>query len=346
MRRLAPYHVPDASGLIKLDAMENPYTWGAALTDAWLRELRSVAINRYPDPTARELRDRLRDVMNIPADMEVLLGNGSDELIQLVALAVSAADRAVLAPEPTFVMYRMSALAVGMQYSGVALRADDFGLDVLRMLEAIREHHPAVVFLAYPNNPTGNLFAADAIEELLVAAPGLVVIDEAYVPFAEASFMSRLASFPNLLIMRTLSKLGLAGLRLGFLIGSPEWLGELNKLRLPYNINTLTQISARFALDNYKVLARQGQVICRARERLWQELQRLPGTTVWPSRGNFILFRVPEGRAGEIYRGLQRAGILVKHLADAHPLLRDCLRVTVGLPDENEHFVEALRGLL
>lgn len=346
VRRLTPYRVADASGLVKLDAMENPYTWSGELTDAWLRELRGVAINRYPDPTACELRERLRDVMKIPADMEVLLGNGSDELIQLAALTVSAPGRVVLTPEPTFVMYRVSALAAGMEYVGVALRADDFGLDAQRMLEAIDEHRPAVVFLAYPNNPTGNLFAAESIEELLAVATGLVIVDEAYVAFANASFMSKLADFPQLLVMRTLSKLGLAGLRLGFLMGSPEWLGQMDKLRLPYNINTLTQVSARFALEHYDVLASQGQVICRDRERLWRNLQRLPGTTVWPSRGNFILFRVPRGQAGQIYSGLRQAGILVKDLAAAHPLLRDCLRVTVGRPDENEHFLEALRALL
>lgn len=346
VRALTPYRVSDASGLIKLDAMENPYSWDAELTAAWLEELRRVAINRYPDPRACELRERLREVMRIPPEVEVVLGNGSDELIQLVALTVSAPARAVLAPEPTFVMYRMSALACGMAYVGVGLRADDFGLDAQAMLAAIEEHRPAVVFLAYPNNPTGNLFDHELVRELLAVAPGLVVVDEAYAPFANATFLAELVRSPQLLVMRTLSKLGLAGLRLGLLVGSPEWLGEMEKLRLPYNINTLTQVSARFALEHYDVLAAQARVICGDREQLWRDLQQLCGITVWPSWGNFLLFRVPPGRAATIDSGLRRAGVLVKNLAAAHPLLRDCLRVTVGRPEENERFLQALGALL
>ena len=218
IQALSAYHVPPARGFIKLDAMENPYGWPPELVQAWLDTLRSVELNRYPDPGASELSDALRRVMQVPAGMQVVLGNGSDELIQMLALAVAAPGRVVLAPEPTFVMYRMIAQVAGMRYQAVAL-ADDFSLDSGATLAAIETHAPAIVFLAYPNNPTGTLFDARVVEGVIGAAPGLVVVDEAYAPFTDASFMCRLGEFPNLLVMRTVSKMGLAGLRLGLLAG-------------------------------------------------------------------------------------------------------------------------------
>ncbi len=246
IRALKAYHVPDSAGLIKLDAMENPYTWPETLKQEWLEVLRAVPINRYPDPAAQALRTQLKQSLAVPAGMDVLLGNGSDELIQLILMGMARPGAVVLAPEPTFVMYKMIACFVGMQFVGVPLAAD-FGLDLAAMRAAIKQHQPAVVFLAYPNNPTGNLFDAAAIETLLQESPGLVVVDEAYHAFAQQSFMDRLGRFDNLLVMRTLSKQGLAGLRLGILAGDPAWLAEFDKLRLPYNINSLTQASAGFA---------------------------------------------------------------------------------------------------
>ena len=240
IRALSAYHVQDASGLVKLDAMENPYTWPEYLRREWLERLRSVDVNRYPDPQARELARELRSAMQVPLDMALLLGNGSDEIIQMLPLAVSAPGRSILSVEPGFVMYRMIATWCGMDYVGVPLREDDFSLDMPALLQAIREQQPVLVFLAFPNNPTGNLFAEADMLALLEAAPGLVVVDEAYAPFADSSFMSRLGQHDNLLVMRTVSKLGLAGLRLGLLAGPSAWLEEIDKLRMPYNINVLT----------------------------------------------------------------------------------------------------------
>ena len=276
VRALKAYHVPDASGLIKLDAMENPYAWPAALKQEWLEVLRDVPINRYPDPAAQALRAQLKQSLAVPAGMEALLGNGSDELIQLILLGVARPGAVVLAPTPTFVMYEMIATFVGMQFVGVPLAAD-FGLDLAAMRAAIRQHRPAAVFLAYPNNPTGNLFDEQAIETLLRESPGLVVVDEAYHAFAQQSFMQRLGQFDNLLVMRTLSKQGLAGLRLGILAGEPAWLAEFDKLRLPYNINSLTQASAGFALQHKDVLDEQAARLRAERARLLRELAALPG---------------------------------------------------------------------
>ena len=344
IRELAPYHVPDSSGLIKMDAMENPYSWPEDLHGEWLGMLADTAVNRYPDPQAREVQKKLRAVMNIPADMDVMLGNGSDELIQIIALALSAPGRVLLAPEPTFSMYRMIALFTGMKFVGVPLR-DDFSLDTSAMLQAIQQHQPAVVFLAYPNNPTGNLFDRAQVDAIIQASPGLVVIDEAYHAFAGDSYMSRLGSADNLLVMRTLSKMGLAGLRLGFLVGPPSWLHEFEKVRLPYNINVLTQASVAFALDHVEVFDAQTAAIRASREQMISELQRIDGVRPYPSHANFILFRVPSGRAVPIFEGLKRAGILIKNLHRAESPLAECLRVTVGTPEENTRFLAALREL-
>ena len=341
IQALSAYHVPPARGFIKLDAMENPYGWPPELVQAWLDTLRSVELNRYPDPGASELSDALRRAMQVPAGMQVVLGNGSDELIQMLALAVAAPGRVVLAPEPTFVMYRMIAQVVGMRYQAVAL-ADDFSLDSGAMLAAIETHAPAIVFLAYPNNPTGTLFEARVVEEVIGAAPGLVVVDEAYAPFTDASFMCRLGEFPNLLVMRTVSKMGLAGLRLGLLAGAPEWLGEIDKTRLPYNINVLTQASACFALQHKGLLDAQAARIRADRGDLLRRLAALPGVQPWPSEANFILFRVAAGSADAVFESLRAQGVLIKNLNPAGGRLRDCLRVTVGTAEENAAFLQAL----
>lgn len=346
LRSVRAYTVTEPRGLIKLDAMENPYRWPDELVQCWLEDLRQVAINRYPDPQARELKERLRAVMEVPAAFDILLGNGSDELIQLILLACAAPGRTVLVPEPSFAMYRLLAVALGFNCIGVPLRAEDFALDQGAMVAAIADHEPAVVFLAYPNNPTGNLWNRKQLRELIEGAPGLVVVDEAYTAFAKASLLSELFRYPNLLVLRTVSKLGLAGLRLGFLIGSPAWLAELEKLRLPYNINVLTQASAQFALVHYGVLQHQVDCIVRDREHLLGRLRSLQGIFAWPSAANFILFRSTGRPANALFQGLCDAGILVKNLDGSHPLLKNCLRVSVGLPAENEAFIGALAALL
>ncbi len=345
IRALKAYHVPDAAGLVKLDAMENPYAWPDDVKRAWVKTLHDVAINRYPDPDARTLRGRLRAALAVPDGMELLLGNGSDELIQIILLAVSNPNAVALAPTPTFVMYEMIARFAGMKFAGVPL-APDFALDLPAMLEAIEAHRPAVVFLAYPNNPTGNLFARGDIERIIEKAPGLVVLDEAYHAFAGESFMERLRNHDNLLVMRTLSKQGLAGLRLGMLAGPAAWLAELNKVRLPYNIGSLTQASAEFAFAHLALLDEQAGRIREDREKLFRTLASLPGVHAWPSKANFILFRTDERDADQVFEGLRARGVLVKNLNSAGGALKACLRVTIGTPEENAVFVKALEAAL
>ncbi len=344
IQQISAYHVPEPGNAIKLDAMENPYHWSIAQVEAWLEVVRNASLNRYPDPSANEVKQQLRSVMQIPDNMDVILGNGSDELIQMLALALNDEGRVLLAPEPSFVMYRMIASFVGMQYIGVPLQVGDFELDMFAMLEEIEIHQPALIFLAYPNNPTGNSFSVDDIEAILETASGLVIVDEAYAPFAEHTFMSYLDKYPNLLVMRTLSKLGLAGLRLGFLVGSKEWLEQIEKLRLPYNINSLTQLSTVFALQNYSILEQQTQNIKLDREYLAEQLEMIDGIHTWPSQANFILFQT--ANAKKVFERLKARNVLIKCLHGSHPTLENCLRVTVGTPEENKIFLQVLEQVV
>lgn len=341
----AAYHVADSRGMIKLDAMENPYPIPESLRAGWLTALSGAALNRYPDPQAEALRAQLRAQLGLGDDMGLLLGNGSDELIQLLHIAVASAGRTILAPTPAFVMYKLLADALGLRFAGVPLSAD-FSLDLPAMLAAIAEHQPAIVWLAYPNNPTGNLFDSEAMHAIIRAAPGLVVVDEAYSAFSGGhSFLGEIGRYPNLLVMRTLSKQGFAGLRLGLLAGPQHWIGELDKLRLPYNLNVLTQVSAHFLLQHADAFAAQSEAIIHERQRLLTALCQMPTLTVYPSQANFILLRSAAGRATPIFEQLKARGILIKNL-DSSPALKDCLRATVGTPAENDAFLHALEPLL
>jgi histidinol-phosphate aminotransferase len=340
------YHVADAEGLIKLDAMENPFTWPNELRDDWARLIRDTDVNRYPDPQAQELTARLRDCMQIPQSAGVLLGNGSDEIIQMLALALGGEGRTVLSVEPSFVMYRMIASFSGLNYVGVPLRANDFSLDEEALMAAIEEHEPALLFLAYPNNPTGNLFDTTVLERIIRAMPGLVIIDEAYAPFTDATFMPRIGEFDNMVVMRTVSKMGLAGLRLGLLAGPQAWIEQIDKTRLPYNINVLTQLSADFALRHKAVFDVQTESIRTMRGYLMRSFEAMEGIEPFPSDANFILLKTPDGKATAIFESLKEQGVLIKKLHGSHPMLTDCLRVTVGTSEENSAMVTAFEQAL
>jgi histidinol-phosphate aminotransferase len=319
--------------------MENPYLLPQFLRDEIARLVADAEVNRYPDAGAHLLKARIGQVTNLPSGMDVLLGNGSDEIIQLLALAVAKPGAVLLSVEPSFVMYKMIAIFAGMKYVGVPL-TEDFSLDLNATLEAIKREQPALVFLAYPNNPTGNLFDAADVEQIIQAAPGLVVVDEAYYAFASDSFIPQLAHYDNLLVMRTFSKLGMAGLRLGFLAGPKSWLNQLEKLRLPYNVGVLPQLVAAKMLEHHDVLLGQAESIKRDRSGLLAALDAIGGVRAYPSEANFILFRL--AKATQIFEGLKERGVLIKNLNGGHPALADCLRVTVGTLEENEKFIVAL----
>jgi len=337
---LSAYHVPDSSGFINLDAMENPYLLSPTLREEIAALVANAPINLYPNPNNLILKEKISRLLDLPEGMGVLLGNGSDELIQLLALAVNKPGAALLSVEPSFVMYKMLATFIGMRYVGVPL-AQDYTLDLAATLAAIEREQPALVFLAYPNNPTGNRFDPEAVRQIIRAAQGLVVVDEAYYAFASDSFVPHLADYPNLLVMRTFSKLGMAGLRCGFLAGSHAWLAQLDKLRLPYNVGVLPQLVTAKLLEHHEVLLTQAAQIKRDRVALYQRLIEIAGVTVYPSEANFLLFKVV--RATDVFNGLKQRGVLIKNLHGSHPMLTDCLRVTVGTQEQNQAFIVALQ---
>ncbi len=349
VRALSAYHVQDAAGCTKLDAMENPYQLPEALRAELGRRLADVAMNRYPTPSYTALKAAICDKLGVPAGYDVVLGNGSDELISMLSVACARPGARVLAPVPTFVMYAMSAQFAGLEFVGVDLKPD-FSLDRDAMLAAIAEHKPVITYLAYPNNPTGSLFDEAAIVDILraVGDSGLVVVDEAYQPFAPTSFMPRLAEFDNLVVMRTVSKLGLAGIRLGYLSASAALLNEIEKVRPPYNINVLTQAAAEFVLAHSEVLDEQAALLRAERSRVRDLLAAMPGVEVFPSAANFVLLRInrPGLDATQVHARLLEQKVLVKNVGKMHALLHNCLRVTVSTPEENKLFLDALQTAL
>jgi histidinol-phosphate aminotransferase len=338
------YHVPPAQGMVKLDAMENPYRLPPELARGMAERLEQVAINRYPDPSGEALKRRLRETMRIDASLDLLLGNGSDEILQIVSLALAKPNATVLSLEPSFVVYKLAATAAGMRYAGVTLRRD-FSLDEGALQRAIERERPALTWIAYPNNPTGNLFPREAILDAVRASPGLVAVDEAYYAFSGgASMLDDVGRHPNLIVVRTVSKLGLAGLRLGVAIAPAGWIREFDKLRMPYNVNVLTAAAADFLLERHEVFDRQTAAIVVERSRIEAALDGMPGATRFPSAANFVLVRLPDGPGA--FEALRQRGILVRTFHGSHPLLAHCLRLTVGTPDENTRMLDALAAAL
>jgi histidinol-phosphate aminotransferase len=337
---LKAYPVAPADGMVKLDAMENPYPLPEELRRELAEVLSRVAVNRYPTPTPQKLLDELARRMEVPRGMRLLLGNGSDELLQIVITALARPGAALMYPAPTFVMYAMGATFSGMKALAVPLR-EDFSLDAQAFIARMKAEKPALVFLAWPNNPTGVLYPEDEVAQIIRACPGLVVLDEAYHVFAGRSFMPRLAEFDNLVVIRTVSKLGLAGIRLGYMAGRPEWIEQFDKVRPPYNVSVLTQAAALFMLQKLDVLEAQAARIKADRAGLGEALRALKGVTVFPSEANFFLIRVPD--AAKAYEALKQQNVLVRNL---HPGIAHCLRVTVGTPDENRILLSALREAL
>jgi histidinol-phosphate aminotransferase len=348
VRAMKAYPVAQAEGLIKLDLMENPFGLPLELRGELARRLAALEVNRYPAPRPAGLMAALREAMDIPQGAGILLGNGSDELISILAQACARPGAKVLSLAPSFVMYEASARLAQMSFEAVPLRAD-FSLDLNALLEAIAAHAPALVYLSYPNNPTGNLYPRSAIEAVADAAPGLVIVDEAYQPFALESFMPAAGRIDNLVVMRTLSKSGLAGARLGYLAAKPEWIEQFDKVRPPFNVNVLTQCYVEFVLEHRDVLDRQAALLRQERDQLYRTLGELKGVTVFPSAGNFLLFRIQSpdpDAASRVFQGLKQHKVLIKDLSRVHPLLANSLRVTVSFPEENAAFLEALSASL
>lgn len=337
------YAIQDSKGLIKLDAMENPHRLPPALRQKLGERLAEVALNRYPGEGIETLKKALARHAKLPAGCDLMLGNGSDELISLLAMACDVPGATLLAPLPGFVMYAMSAHLQGLKFVGVDL-TPDFELDERAMLDAIAQHQPAIVYLAYPNNPTANLWNDDTIEKIVEASPGLVVIDEAYQPFSSRSYIDGLARHEHVILMRTMSKFGLAGVRIGYMMGRSELIAQIDKVRPPYNISVLNSEAALFALEHEEVFAAQAAELRAERSRLQQALAGMPGVKAWPSDANMILVRVPD--AQRAFEEMKARKVLIKNVSRMHPLLAGCLRLTVGTADENTQMLAALQAAL
>ena len=340
------YAIQDCTGMVKLDAMENPYQLPPALQAELGQRLGALAVNRYPGARIDDLRAALARHVALPSGCALLLGNGSDELISLLALACAMPGASVLAPVPGFVMYAMSAQLQGLAFHGVPL-TPDFELDEAAMLAAIAQHRPAITYLAYPNNPSANLWDDAVIERIILAVGeqgGLVVMDEAYQPFASKSYIDRMDRHGHVLLMRTLSKFGLAGVRLGYLMGPQALIEQLDKVRPPYNVSVLNCECALFALEHEAVFAAQALAIREQRAMLFEALADFPGVRAYPSDANMILLRVPDAQRS--FNGLRQRKVLVKNVSSLHPLLANCLRLTVGTADENRLMLAALQESL
>jgi len=354
------YAIQDSKGMVKLDAMENPHRLPAELQEALGRRLGALALNRYPDGRVNDLRQALAAYAGMPEGFDIMLGNGSDELISLLAMACDVPvapgqpKPAILAPLPGFVMYAMSAQLQGLDFVGVPLTAD-FELDVPAMVQAITETQPAIVYLAYPNNPTANLWAgADMVRVVAAAqaAGSIVAIDEAYQPFSSRTYLDVIRANPaanaHVLLMRTMSKFGLAGVRIGYMVGPKALIAQVDKVRPPYNISVLNYECALFALENKEAFAAQAREICAQRATLLGALRALPGIKAWNSDANMVLIRIAGGgdAAQKVFDGLKARGVLVKNVSKMHPLLAQCLRLTVGTSDENTQMLKALQESL
>ena len=377
------YAIQDSAGMVKLDAMENPYVLPPALQAQLGERLGKLAINRYPGARVEDLKTALRSYAQVPAGYGLMLGNGSDELISLLAMACSTPAQAgsgqpaqagigqpaqagsgqhaqvgsaqlssakILAPLPGFVMYAMSAQLQGLQFIGVPL-TDDFELDEPAMLTAIAHEKPAITYIAYPNNPTANLWDESVIKKIIFTCAqygGIVVMDEAYQPFSSKSWMQHIHAAPetnaNVLLMRTLSKFGLAGVRLGYMTGPAALVNEIDKLRPPYNISVLNAECALFAIQNKEVFALQALEICAQRAMLLKAVNQIPGAQAAKSDANMFLVRVAD--AAKTFDGLKQRGILVKNVSAMHPLLTNTLRISVGTPAENQLLLKALQECL
>ncbi|HUQ05367.1 MAG TPA: histidinol-phosphate transaminase [Kofleriaceae bacterium] len=344
IRAMAAYHVPRPDGIrAKLDANELPNSLPPEAAEALGRELAQVALNRYPEADPVELRAIVAADLGVPPG-QLVFGNGSDELIALLC-ATFAEPRpgkthaSILYPDPTFVVYRLAALAHKLEAIEITLD-DEMQLDFELVDDALGGRQPNIAFFALPNNPTGTLWAPEKVAELAARHPGTIFVsDEAYIQYGGRTLLPRLPDLPNLVVMRTMSKIGMASLRVGFVVASPAIVHELEKLRMPYNLGSLNQRAAVWLLKHHKTwMAERARELLVERERLAAALRAFPELKVFPSEANLLLVRVGkanDGAATRVWKALAAKGIMVRNFDRPGPLA-GCLRITPGTPAEDE----------
>lgn len=340
IRSLVPYEPHLFSDVIKLDANENSHAFPPELIREIYSRIDGETFSRYPDPTGRELKERIAGLTGT-APGNIVLGNGSDELIQLILQTFGGAGKRVVIPVPTFSMYRIHGQITSTEPVEVP-RDDSFGIITEMLIAEMRHPDTRITFIATPNNPTGNSVPVEQIRRLVSGAESLVVVDEAYIDFGGETSLPLLQEYPNLIILRTFSKIGLAGLRVGYLLAHQEVTAELLKVKQPYNVNAFSQTAACSVLDCWSLLQKQIAEIIAERGRLIAEMQGIPGVQVYPSQANFILFRTG-APAGDVHQRLLNEGILIRKNLGATHGLELCLRVTVGTREENNLFLEKLK---
>lgn len=340
IKSISSYSVPDIDCSIRLDGNESPYDLENEYKNLVLQELGKVSLNRYPHPSYYSIKSRLSEINSFPKE-GILLGNGSDEIIQMLIMVFTGKTGKVLVPSPTFSMYKLSSLALNK--SVIESKLDkEFDIDIKDFKSTIYEYDPDLVFLATPNNPTGNCFAREKIIEILEMTDSIVVIDEAYFDFSGVSYISLSKKYPNLMILRTMSKIGFASIRLGMLFGNPDLVFELNKARMPYNINSLSLAVMNYVLENRDMLDEKIKIVINERNKLKNELDRFTGLKIYPSDANFFLVKTDD--ADFLFNELIKKDILVRNL-NSKGRLKNCIRITVGTPLENEKLLEALASI-
>jgi len=336
---LKPYHVESTDCEIKLHANENPFPPSKELLDLFSASLQKLQLNRYPDPDSKALKDSIANRLDIKTE-RLVIGNGSDEIILFLLQVFCQEGDTIIFPEPTFAMYSIIAQSLSIKSASISLDSQwNFNADAL--LRSAEENNSKIIFLSYPNNPTGNCFSDIQVQKVIESFQGIVVIDEAYHDFSRKSFINQIEEHNNLVVLRSLSKIGLAALRVGFGVADPLVINEINKVRLPYNSNTISQTFAEHLTTNFEAVQEQIDSIVDERHRLLGELQKIESVTAFPSDSNFILFKT-EKSANNIFTYLTKNGILVRNLS-SHPKLNNCLRVTVGTKSENDRFLSKLK---
>lgn len=342
IKGLQSYEVPDITCRVKLDAHENPYSLPGFVQEKIGQACSWLAFNRYPDPHAHMLRKNLSIKISVLPEM-IMMGNGSDELILYLLLCFG--PKRVIFPLPTFAMYDILTRITLSTAIGIPLD-DGFEINEEKIINEAKKE-PAIIFLSYPNNPTGNCFSREKIERIISQTDALVVLDEAYYEFSQETFLPLVHECERLVILRTFSKaFGLAGLRVGYMIAQPQVINEIRKVKLPYNLNAFSQAAASLSIENAPLFLPIVQGIMDEQKRISDVLGTIHGIKVYPSKANFILFKIAEDIcAKDVFNSLINEGILIKYLGDVSGL-NNCLRVTVGRPEENNEFLQAMKRIM
>ncbi len=340
---LKPYDAEEIPYAYKMDANESPWDLPLEVRQVLAQDLiEGGQLNRYPDSNSTRLRQSIGKYLGV-SSKQVVVGAGSDELIQILTTAfVDKGDR-VIYPTPSFGMYRIFTQIAGGVPVEVALEQDyEYDLDSFRL--ALTKHNPKLVFICSPNNPTGNMVEHEKLKDFICEFPGIVVVDEAYGEFTRETMIGWIDQLPNLVVLRTFSKaFGLAGLRIGYCLCNKELANQINRVKPPYNINSFSQKAAILTLENMDIVRERIDEILKQRELMYSALKGIDGIKVYPSQANFLLVQVPDGNS--VWQGLYDRGILVRNFSNS-PYLQNCLRVTVADEKANQSFIKAMKEIL